>query len=94
MGQTLTEIADTLRGADKKVQLIYAFNASGKTRLSRAFRELIDPKTEERDDDYRPNPWHVEVLLEPKPPLSAPRRASTLSDGPRPGCRGRPNRFP
>lgn len=34
MGQTLSEIADTLRGADKKVQLIYAFNASGKTRLS------------------------------------------------------------
>ena len=54
MGQTLTEIAETLRDADKKVQLIYAFNASGKTRLSREFRELIDPKTEARDDGIAP----------------------------------------
>lgn len=30
MGQTLNEIARTLRDANKKVQLIYAFNASGK----------------------------------------------------------------
>ena len=29
MGQTLTEIAEKLRDADKKVQLIYAFNGSG-----------------------------------------------------------------
>lgn len=47
MGQTLTEIAETLRDADKKVQLIYAFNASGKTRLSRAFKNLVAPKNEE-----------------------------------------------
>lgn len=64
MGQTLTEIADTLRDADKKVQLIYAFNASGKTRLSRAFRELIDPKTEERDDDYRPKVLYYNAFTE------------------------------
>lgn len=64
MGQTLTEIADTLRRADKKVQLIYAFNASGKTRLSRAFRELIDPKTEERDDDYRPKVLYYNAFTE------------------------------
>ena len=44
MGQTLTEIATTLREAEKKVQLIYAFNGSGKTRLSREFKELIAPK--------------------------------------------------
>ena len=30
MGQTLTEIAETLRGANKKVQLIYAFKAQVK----------------------------------------------------------------
>lgn len=54
MGQTLSEIAEKLQGANKKVQLIYAFNASGKTRLSRAFRELIDPETEERDNGRRP----------------------------------------
>lgn len=64
MGQTLAEIAETLRDADKKVQLIYAFNASGKTRLSRAFRELIDPKTEERDDDYRPKVLYYNAFTE------------------------------
>lgn len=49
MGQTLTEIAQTLRKTDKKVQLIYAFNGVGKTRLSRAFKELISPK--DQDDE-------------------------------------------
>lgn len=33
MGQSLKEIAQTLRGTNKKVQLIYAFNGVGKTRL-------------------------------------------------------------
>ena len=64
MGQTLTEIAETLRDADKKVQLIYAFNASGKTRLSREFRELIDPKTEERYDDHRPKVLYYNAFTE------------------------------
>lgn len=50
MRQTLTEIAETLRGANKKVQLIYAFNGTGKTRLSREFKELIAPKDDEEDD--------------------------------------------
>ena len=64
MGQTLTEIATTLRDADKKVQLIYAFNASGKTRLSREFRELIDPKTDERDDDHQPKVLYYNAFTE------------------------------
>lgn len=46
MGKTLTEISQHLRNANKKVQLIYAFNGTGKTRLSRAFKELIAPKAE------------------------------------------------
>jgi wobble nucleotide-excising tRNase len=46
MGKTLTEIAQQLKNADKKVQLIYAFNGTGKTRLSRAFKHLIAPKTD------------------------------------------------
>ncbi|WP_406240189.1 AAA family ATPase (plasmid) [Acetobacter orientalis] len=50
MGQTLNEIAETLRDANKKVQLIYAFNASGKTRLSRAFKNLIAPKSPDNDE--------------------------------------------
>ena len=44
MGHTLTEIAQSLKAVNKKVQLIYAFNGTGKTRLSREFRELIAPK--------------------------------------------------
>lgn len=44
MGQSLKEIAQTLHDTDKKVQLIYAFNGVGKTRLSRAFEELVSPK--------------------------------------------------
>jgi hypothetical protein len=46
MGQTLTQIAETLRDTNKKVQLIYAFNGTGKTRLSRELKQLIDPKIE------------------------------------------------
>ena len=49
MGQTLTKIAEHLRDANKKVQLIYAFNGTGKTRLSRAFKELIAPKVEDEE---------------------------------------------
>lgn len=44
MGKTLTEIAQQLRGTDKKVQLIYVFNGTGKTRLSREFKDLVSPK--------------------------------------------------
>lgn len=50
MGQTLTEIAQTLRDANKKVQLIYAFNGTGKTRLSREFKELIAPKEADAEE--------------------------------------------
>ncbi|WP_218511647.1 AAA family ATPase [Variovorax sp. dw_308] len=46
MSATLTDIAQQLKDAGKKVQLIYAFNGSGKTRLSREFKELISPKAE------------------------------------------------
>ncbi|MDX5386598.1 MAG: AAA family ATPase [Alteromonadaceae bacterium] len=49
MSKTLTEIAQQLRGANKRVQLIYAFNGSGKTRLSRAFKQLIAPKNDDED---------------------------------------------
>ena len=49
MGLSLTEIAEQLRNNDKKVQLIYAFNGVGKTRLSREFKELIQPKNSSED---------------------------------------------
>lgn len=53
MGTSLTEIAQTLKDAkhktkakdasesDVKVQLVYAFNGTGKTRLSREFKSLL-----------------------------------------------------
>ncbi|WP_313170364.1 anticodon nuclease [Massilia oculi] len=49
MSTTLTKIAQQLKDANKKVQLIYAFNGTGKTRLSREFKQLIAPKGEGDD---------------------------------------------
>lgn len=51
MGQSLTEIAQSLKNSPKKVQLLYAFNGTGKTRLSRRFRLLVDPKEPESEDE-------------------------------------------
>ena len=51
MAQSLTEIAQSLKDANKKVQLIYAFNGTGKTRLSREFKELIAPKETQDEDE-------------------------------------------
>lgn len=51
MEQSLTRIAQTLKDAHKKVQLIYAFNGSGKTRLSREFKQLIAPKELEAEQE-------------------------------------------
>lgn len=49
MSQTLEQIAQTLHDTNKKVQLIYAFNGTGKTRLSRALKELVNPKSEDEE---------------------------------------------
>ncbi|MCB5288183.1 MAG: AAA family ATPase [Candidatus Cloacimonetes bacterium] len=63
MGVSLTDIAEQLKNAkhktkskeasesDVRVQLIYAFNGTGKTRLSREFKELVSPKTVDEDTD-------------------------------------------
>ena len=50
MGKSLTEIAEQLKGSNKKVQLIYAFNGTGKTRLSGEFKNLIVPTSSEESD--------------------------------------------
>lgn len=63
MGKTLSEIAQQLSTPQKvkktvhkeveatravpKVQLIYAFNGTGKTRLSRDFKQLLESKVHE-----------------------------------------------
>ena len=45
MSKSLTQIAQQLKDANKKVQLIYAFNGTGKTRLSVVFKNLVKKKT-------------------------------------------------
>jgi len=56
MSKTLTEIAQQLQDSNKKVQLIYAFNGTGKTRLSLEFKNLVAPKniTEGEYDENHP----------------------------------------
>ncbi len=51
MSQSLTEIAQELKDSSKNVQLIYAFNATGKTRLSSKFRLLVDPKVTDEEQE-------------------------------------------
>jgi wobble nucleotide-excising tRNase len=55
MGKSLIEIAQELKKNKKKVQLIYAFNGIGKTRLSRTFKELVSPKHHDAEDDDTTN---------------------------------------
>ena len=50
MSKTITDIVQQLRASDKKVQLIYGFNGTGKTRLSRTFKELVSPKEDNGDE--------------------------------------------
>ena len=56
MSKTLTEIAQDLKDSNKKdsnknVQLIYAFNGTGKTRLSRELKDLVAPKNNDADSE-------------------------------------------
>lgn len=44
MAKTLIAIAQELKDSGNKVQLIYAFNGTGKTRLSKAFQNFVSPK--------------------------------------------------
>ncbi|MGP1624649.1 AAA family ATPase [Prevotella koreensis] len=53
MGKSLIEISQELKNCNNKVQLIYAFNGVGKTRLSHAFKELIAPKREEEEEEKK-----------------------------------------
>ncbi len=56
MGKTLTEIAKDLNASDKKVQLIYAFNGTGKTRLSVEFKNLISPQNADDSGEENDKP--------------------------------------
>jgi hypothetical protein len=59
MSKTLEEIAQQLKDTNKKVQLIYAFNGTGKTRLSRELKNLIAPKADDADE---PEPSRKKIL--------------------------------
>lgn len=71
MGKTLTEIAQKLHDANKRVQLIYAFNGAGKTRLSREFKQLVAP--EKRDSD-------ADADNQPEPPCSKIRYYNVFTE--------------
>ncbi|PCI10574.1 anticodon nuclease [bacterium] len=62
MSNTLAEIAQQLKDNNKKVQLIYAFNGSGKTRLSREFKDLVAPKQPDADDQDDDQPARSKIL--------------------------------
>lgn len=64
MGQTLLQIAENLRDTNKKVQLIYAFNGTGKTRLSRVFKKLISPKDPELGEEYQSKVLYYNAFTE------------------------------
>lgn len=51
MGSDLKQIAEQLKNSQKKVQLIYAFNGTGKTRLSKEFKGLISPKNDDEESE-------------------------------------------
>lgn len=55
MSKTLKEIARQLKDANKKVQLIYAFNGVGKTRLSREFKQLVAAKANDIEGESEAN---------------------------------------
>lgn len=63
--RSLTGIAHKLKSTDKKVQLIYAFNGTGKTRLSRKFKDIIAPKDADADaEDQSPKVIYYNAFTE------------------------------
>ena len=69
MSKTLTEIAETLKGTDKKMQLIYAFNGTGKTCLSREerFEEGSFALTAKKGDSNKRFFYHLHLKNTPIP---------------------------
>jgi wobble nucleotide-excising tRNase len=80
MGKSLNELAYELKNAnhvtkerkanvsDVKVQLIYAFNGTGKTRLSNEFKSLISPRvdndTEEQSEEFNRKYFYYNAFTE------------------------------
>ena len=65
MSHTLGKIAKQLENSKKKVQLIYAFNGSGKTRLSQEFKEIFTTKNQEEEaEDHKPRVLYYNAFTE------------------------------
>lgn len=47
--ENLKKVSQNIIDCDKKVTLLYAFNATGKTRLSMTFKEILNPLTDDTD---------------------------------------------
>ncbi|MCY4232464.1 MAG: anticodon nuclease [Bacteroidetes bacterium] len=62
MGRSLIEIAQQLKDSDKKVQLIYAFNGIGKTRLSLKFIQLIADSNANKEGGSEPELVREKIL--------------------------------
>lgn len=43
-------VAEEIKSSAKNIKLIYAFNGTGKTRLSMEFKELIQPSNNSEQD--------------------------------------------
>lgn len=48
--QDLEDVSDEIISSDKKVTILYAFNATGKTRLSMTFKKKLNPATNSLED--------------------------------------------
>lgn len=62
MSKELKDIAQELKNTNKKVQLIYAFNGTGKTRLSLEFKNLVAPKNITDADNGEKNQPREKIL--------------------------------
>lgn len=62
MRKTLTEVAQELKDANKKVQLIYAFNGTGKTRLSREFKHRVLARSDDEEASDPPALTRSKIL--------------------------------
>ena len=58
--RSLAEIANKIKNSDKKVTLLYAFNATGKTRLSMEFKNLVN---EIKDDEVIKHVFYYNAFI-------------------------------
>ncbi len=59
--RSLAEIANKIKNSDKKVTLLYAFNTTGKTRLSMEFKNLVN---EVKDDEIIKHVFYYNAFTE------------------------------